>query len=38
MAEPKTEAEKQAEQDEKEKESGKKYDGGPIPKVSKSSK
>ena len=30
----KTEAEKQAEKDAKERESGKKYDGGPIPKVS----
>ena len=30
----KTEAEKQAEKDEKDKASGKKYDGGEIPKLS----
>lgn len=34
----KTEAQKQAEKDEKERESGKKYDGGPIPKLSAAAK
>lgn len=33
----KTEAEKEQEKVEKEKEAGKRYDGGPIPKVPKSS-
>lgn len=34
----KTEAQKQAEKDEKERESGKKYDGGPIPKLTQAVK
>jgi hypothetical protein len=34
----KSEAEKQAERDAKDRESGKKYDGGPIPKPSAAAK